>query len=121
MKKSLFFLSFLIGKGMSRQKDKAIIKTCFKQRNGLLFSRKSAQMRGYNHRFSRKITQIRGEIINFRENLFRYGVQSSILKKNNSDTGVDYQFSGKFVQIRDTINEKQKKEAFVGVRLMKNA
>ena len=57
----------------------------------------------------------------FQENLPRYGVQSSIFKKNNSDTGVDYQFSGKFVQIRDTINEKQKNEAFVGVRLMKNA
>ena len=57
----------------------------------------------------------------FQENLPRYGVQSSIFKKNNSDTGVDYQFSGKFVQIRGTINEKQKKEAFVGVRLMKNA
>ncbi|EFB33207.1 hypothetical protein HMPREF0971_00486 [Segatella oris F0302] len=46
MKKFLFFLSFLIGKGMSRQKDKAIIKTRFKQRHGLLFSRKSVQIRG---------------------------------------------------------------------------
>ena len=41
--------------------------------------------------------------------------------RNNSDTGVNHYFSGKTVQIRGTINEKQKKEAFVGVRLMKNA
>ena len=41
--------------------------------------------------------------------------------KNSSDTGVNHHFSGKSVQRWGTINEKQKKEAFVEVRLMKNA
>ncbi len=41
--------------------------------------------------------------------------------KNSSDTGVNHHFSGKTVQRWGTINEKQKKEAFVEVRLMKNA
>ena len=36
--------------------------------------------------------------------------------KNCSDTGVNRRFSGKIVQIRGTMNEKWKKEAFVGVR-----
>lgn len=44
-----------------------------------------------------------------------------VFMRNNSDTGVNHYFSGKSVQIRGTINEKQKKEAFVEVRLMKNA
>ena len=39
--------------------------------------------------------------------------------KNSSDTGVNHHFSGKTVQRWGTINEKQKKEAFVGVRLIK--
>lgn len=44
-----------------------------------------------------------------------------VFMRNNSDTGVNHHFSGKTVQRWGTINEKQKKEAFVEVRLMKNA
>ena len=44
-----------------------------------------------------------------------------VFMKNSSDMGVNHHFLGKSVQRWGTINEKQKKEAFVEVRLMKNA
>ena len=55
------------------------------------------------------------------KNLFKYGSKSSIFGKICLNTGVNHQFSRKSAQIQGTINEKQKNEAFVGVRLMKNA
>ncbi|MFC2372367.1 MAG: hypothetical protein ACFNNK_10200, partial [Segatella oris] len=49
----------------------------------------------------------------------RYDSKSSIFKKICPDTGVNCRFSRKIVQIRGTMNEKRKKEAFVGVRRIK--